>query len=211
MVAPPRSRDTSPGACSTRTNFDSPRGGPHGPLHGMGRPPSGPLPSVGLVGATAPPDGEQRPAKRAAPEAAAGAQSPSQGATPLEMRLDAIETRLGDLGTFRDATTSHLNTVGAKLIFLEGYETETRTKVEGMQSDMRSLGAELTQGMPQLGDQVKANAADLAKMNEAFQTFTRDGRILDADLKQLKADLQSLHAQVFFTAAAAAPPWQTEP
>ena len=98
----PGGRDASPGAWSSRS-------GPYGP-YGSERPPP----------ASSPFAGDQRPAKRSASEVAAGA------ALTVEQRLDELERRQANLGSFREDVASQMQATEVKLTYLGDRDTEAR-------------------------------------------------------------------------------------
>ena len=98
----PGSRDASPGAWSSRS-------GPYGPYGSEHPPPAG-----------SPFAGDQRPAKRSASGVAASA------ALTVEQRLDELERRQANLGSFREDVASQMQATEVKLIYLGDRDTEAR-------------------------------------------------------------------------------------
>ena len=110
-----------------------------------------------------------------------------------------------DLGSFREDVTRELQAMGAKMTFLNEQGVATRKQLDEAQSRVVAFGIELRQGLPQLVAQVQASAQELAGMQETSRIFMRDGQALQADLRRLRAELTTLHAQAHFDVAAAAP------
>ena len=111
----PGSRDASPGAWSSRS-------GPYGPYGSEQPPPAGP-PFVG----------DQRPAKRSASEVAAGA------ALTVEQRLDELERRQANLGSFREDMVSQMQATDAKLSFLHDQDEATRKEIMALWSKLQAV------------------------------------------------------------------------